>query len=126
MPGQESLRRNDRGNLLEPAQTEPLRLLGQASPLIIAEPHSLLALQLPEHTNVLLKVFDDVLLLPVLSNCTRPTLYASHFSTRDFCFTPEDPDSTVCRSLSAALYLRAPDELPPANLSELHQLLDFP
>ena len=74
MLGQESLRRNDRGNLLEPAQTEPLRLLGQASPLIIAEPHSLLALQLPEHTNVLLKVFDDVLLLPVLSNCISPAL----------------------------------------------------
>src|SRR5687768_12320742 len=65
MPGQERLRRHDRGYLFEATQSKVLRLLSKPSPLIIAKPQALPALQFPEHTNLLLEVVNDILLLPV-------------------------------------------------------------
>ncbi|MCW1912918.1 GDSL-type esterase/lipase family protein [Luteolibacter sp. GHJ8] len=71
MPSQQGLGRNDCGNLLEPAQPKALRLQGQPPPLIVAEPQALLAPQLPENSDLLLKIIDDVLLVPVDPACKR-------------------------------------------------------
>ena len=69
MPGQERLRRDDPGNLLESTRSKALRLLHKQPPLIIREPQALLSLQFPEYTDLLSKVFDDVLLLSVDPTC---------------------------------------------------------
>ena len=64
MPIQQRARGDDSGDLFEPLQTDFLSLGGQSSALVVIEP-GLLAQLLPEELNLLLEVFDNVLLVAV-------------------------------------------------------------
>ena len=64
MPTQQRARSDDGGDLFEPLQTDFLGLGGQSSALVVVEP-GLLAQLLPEDQDLLLEVFDRVLLIAV-------------------------------------------------------------
>src|ERR1035437_1912115 len=64
MPSQQRARGDDGGDLFELLQTDSLGLGGQSSALVVIEP-GLLAHLLPEDLDLLLEVFDRVLLIAV-------------------------------------------------------------
>jgi hypothetical protein len=64
MPSQEGVRGGDGGDLFGPLQTDLLGLGGQPSALIVVEPGSFAELLL-EDFDLLLEVFDNVLLIAV-------------------------------------------------------------
>ena len=64
MPVQERARGDDAGDLLEPMRTDVFGLGGQPSALVVVEPGLLVQL-LPHDLNLLLEVFDHVLLMAV-------------------------------------------------------------
>ena len=64
MPIQKRARGGDGGNLFEPLQTDFLGFGGQSSALLVVEP-GLFAQLLLEDFDLLLEVFDDVLLVAV-------------------------------------------------------------
>jgi hypothetical protein len=64
MPSQKGARGGDGGDLFEPLQTDLFGLGGQPAALVVIEP-GLFAQLLPEDFDLLLQVFDDVLLVAV-------------------------------------------------------------
>src|SRR6516165_4115071 len=65
MPGQERCGCHNRGQIIKHTPAQFLGPDGQASPLVVAKPHSLTSELLPQHAILFLKVVDDVLLLVV-------------------------------------------------------------
>src|SRR6516225_8158985 len=65
MPGQERCGCHNRGQIIKHTPAQFLGPDGQASPLVVAKPHSLTSELLPQHAILFLKVVDDVLLLLV-------------------------------------------------------------
>ena len=107
MLGQESLRSKYLGNLLAPAQLKALRLPGEPLPLIIAKPRALLSLQFPENTNLLLKILDDVLLLPVDPACQGHQDEGANPNRRSLAETPSlDSQKSADPRLGLSLNIR--------------------
>ena len=64
MPAQKSLRRHNRGESLELIPTHPFGFGRQPAPLVVVEPRPSIQL-FPQDPDLLLKVFDDILLVTV-------------------------------------------------------------
>ena len=64
MPVQKSLRRHNRGESLELIPTHPFGFGRQPAPLVVGEPRPSIQL-FPQDPDLLLKVFDDILLVTV-------------------------------------------------------------
>jgi hypothetical protein len=65
MPSQQSLRRDNTGDLFELPKLDLLGLPGQSSPLFVAEAQALRSEVLPEHPHFLSQILNHLLLISV-------------------------------------------------------------